>query len=491
MNAMLRKEERSGVSPYQPLYDLLVPADHILRRIKEMVDFSFVYEELRKNYTPDFGRNAADPVYLFKLLLLKVMYPLSDRDLCERARFDLSFKFFLDLAPEDGIVHPSLLSKFRTQRLKDVELLELLIRKSLEVAEAQGVPLGDTLIVDATHTHARFQYLTPLEALRKQSAQLRKACYQADEGVKSAFPAKNTVEDMAAEIAYTKELLLVIEGMDSLRLLPAVREKANLTQEMVDDQEAHLSLATSPDPDAQIGHKTADTSFFGFKSHIAMTDQGLITGLVVTSGEKPDGPYLPDLVAQSERNGLKIKRIIGDTAYSSKENLELCAGKEPPIPLIAKLHPIVSKGGRRSEDSFYFNKDAGMMVCPEGHMAVRKARTGMKNTARNQRLTYYFDVEKCHSCPLEGTCHTMGGKSKTYSVSLKSELQQEQMAFEETEAFKAKARLRYRIEQKNSELKNRYGLKRAMGNGLFGMTIQGASTVFMANLRRIERIRKG
>lgn len=47
--------------------------------------------------------------------------------------------------------------------------------------------------------------------------------------------------------------------------------------------------------------------------------------------------------------------------------------------------------------------------------------------------------------------------------------------------------MRYRIEQKNSELKNRYGLKKSMGNGLFGMTIQSASTVFIANMRKIIR----
>ena len=30
-------------------------------------------------------------------------------------------------------------------------------------------------------------------------------------------------------------------------------------------------LETSKDEDAKTGHKTADTSFFGYKTHIAMT----------------------------------------------------------------------------------------------------------------------------------------------------------------------------------------------------------------------------
>lgn len=116
---MLRKQESLiAQSPFRELYDVLVPEDHILRSMKDLVDFSFIYDEVKANYTVDFGRNAADSVYLFKLLLLKNMYPLSDRDLCERARYDMSFKFFLDLAPEEKIIDPSLLAKFRTQRLK-------------------------------------------------------------------------------------------------------------------------------------------------------------------------------------------------------------------------------------------------------------------------------------------------------------------------------------------------------------------------------------
>ena len=87
----------------------------------------------------------------------------------------------------------------------------------------------------------------------------------------------------------------------------------------------------------------------------------------------------------------------------------------------------------------------------------------------------------------EGICHKIGTKSKTYTLTIKSNLHQEQLDFENSDAFREKSRMRYRIEQKNSELKNRYGLKKSMSNGLFGMTIQSASTVFIANMRKIIR----
>ena len=163
------------------------------------MDFSFVYDEIKKNYTVDFGRKAADPVYMLKLLLLKILNPLSDRDLCERARYDISFKYFLGIAPEDPIVDDSLLSKFRRQRLKDTNILDLLIKKTLDIAIENHIPLGNTIIVDATHTLSRFQWLSPIETLRKQSSLLRKACYRVNESIKDTFPSTNHSQELQDE----------------------------------------------------------------------------------------------------------------------------------------------------------------------------------------------------------------------------------------------------------------------------------------------------
>ena len=69
------------------------------------------------------------------------------------------------------------------------------------------------------------------------------------------------------------------------------------------------------------------------------------------------------------------------------------------MKLVSKLNPSVTQGFRKKEDEFQFNKDAGMYVCKEGHMAIRKARQGKKNISTNQTDTYYFDIEKCKICP--------------------------------------------------------------------------------------------
>ena len=60
-----------SLSPYQGLYDAIIPADHLLRRIKENIDFSFVNPMLRKQYCENFGRPAKEPEMMFKLLTIK------------------------------------------------------------------------------------------------------------------------------------------------------------------------------------------------------------------------------------------------------------------------------------------------------------------------------------------------------------------------------------------------------------------------------------
>ena len=117
-----------------------------------------------------------------------------------------------------------------------------------------------------------------------------------------------------------------------------------------------------------------------------------------------------------------------------------------------------------------------------------KAVTGKKNQGQNQVMTFYFDIEKCKVCPMREGCYKEDAKSKTYSVSIKSSTHEEQATFQETEGFKELAKKRYKIEAKNNEIKNPHGYRTAKSAGLFGMEIQGATTIFAVNLKRILKL---
>jgi transposase len=481
---MLVQQQTLQFSEFSRLYDLIVPKDNLLRKINELIDFSFIYEELLDKYCSNNGRTAESPVRMFKYLLLKTIYSVSDVDVVERSRYDMSFKYFLEMTPEEEVINPSSLTKFRKLRLKDTDLLDLLIGKTVSIAIEKGIIRSKSIIVDATHSLSRSNPYSALEVLRERSKLLRKAVYAIDDNLKKGMPEKNTSNDLEKELAYCKELERCIEADQTLSLIPAVKEKLNLLKETVEDTQENLTV--SKDKDAKTGHKSADSSFFGYKTHLAMTEERIITAAVVTSGEKGDGPQLPQLLEISHKNGLEVDTIIGDSAYSGKDNLDLANGQD--IKMVAKLNPSIAQGFRKDADRFDYNKDADMFVCPAGYLAIRKARTGKKNIGENQLHTYYFDVEKCKTCPLRESCYKPGAKSKTYSVTIKSELHLQQIAFQETDLYKEKIKHRYKIEAKNSELKNVHGYGRAKSYGITKMQMQGALAIFTVNLKRIIKL---
>ena len=481
---MLVQQQTIQFSEHSSLYDLIVPKNNLLRKINDLIDFSFIYDELLNKYCTNNGRMAESPVRMFKYLLLKTIYTISDVDVVERSQYDMSFKYFLDMNPEDDVINPSSLTKFRKLRLKDTDLLNLLINKTVTIAIEKGIIRSKSIIVDATHTLSRSNPFLALEVLRERSKLLRKTVYTFDDQFKERMPQKNTDNDLEKELAYCKELETRIENEPSISSIPAVKEKLNLLKETVEDTQENLTL--SKDTDAKIGHKSAESSFFGYKTHLAMTEERIITAAVVTSGEKGDGPELPELLKMSQENGVDIDTIIGDAAYSGKENLRITS--EQNIKVVARLNPSITQGFRKDEDKFDYNKDADSFVCPQGHLAIRKARGGTKDVGANQVDTYYFDVEKCKSCPLRNGCYKEGAKTKTYSVSIKSGLHQDQMAFQETEYYKQKAKHRYKIEAKNSELKNVHAYDRAISYGITNMQMQAAVAIFTVNLKRIIKM---
>src|SRR5690606_7472032 len=51
----------------------LVPQDHLLRKVNDAIDFSFIYDKVAHLYSKT-GRPSLDPVIMFKMLLVGYLY---------------------------------------------------------------------------------------------------------------------------------------------------------------------------------------------------------------------------------------------------------------------------------------------------------------------------------------------------------------------------------------------------------------------------------
>ena len=472
-------------SKYKELYDILIPKNNKWRRMKEELDFSFVYDFLEDSYSKKRGRTAIDAVVMFKLLMLKTESGLSDEGLVEMVNVNMEYKYFLGLDPEEiNIIDPSSLTKFRRQRIakyekdeegkiiktedKSQELMDMLISKTVDLAITKGIIKKKNIgIVDSTHTISMYGHVTPREKMIKVSKELRKKIYQLDESMKEKMPKKREASGLIEdEIEYCNELLKVILEDGRYVEVPNIKETMNLLKEVVEDTEYELEY--SKDQDAKIGHKTADTEFFGYKTHIMMSEERIITAANITTGEKHDGKQLETLIKKTEENHIELEAVVGDGAYSEKDNLEYCEKKG--IKNVSKLSKTVTHGNGKNKEDFEYNKDAGMYVCKAGHMAIRKAKQGKKEDG-TQVECYYFDVDKCKHCPFKEGCYKEGAKSKTFNVKIKNDTHIAQMDYMKTEEFAEYYSHRYKIEAKNAELKNVYHYDQSNACGQSGITI--------------------
>lgn len=68
----------------------LIPENHLLRKIDQMVSFDFIYDSAAPHY-PANGRPSVDPVSMFKTLLVGYLYGIkSERRLVQEIQLNIA-----------------------------------------------------------------------------------------------------------------------------------------------------------------------------------------------------------------------------------------------------------------------------------------------------------------------------------------------------------------------------------------------------------------
>lgn len=105
---MLRERREKQQKLDIVILEQLVPKDHLLRRIDEAVDFSFIYDLCAPLYCADNGRPAIDPEVIFRMLIVGYLYGIkSEARLEEEINYNMAY---------NGSADWGLQKKRRTQR---------------------------------------------------------------------------------------------------------------------------------------------------------------------------------------------------------------------------------------------------------------------------------------------------------------------------------------------------------------------------------------
>jgi transposase len=90
-----------------------VPKNNFYRRLKEVIDLSFLYNKTKKYYG-DCGQKSLDPVVFYKLCLVGYLENIiSDRKLIEHCSMRLDILFFLGFDIDEDLPWHSTLSRTR------------------------------------------------------------------------------------------------------------------------------------------------------------------------------------------------------------------------------------------------------------------------------------------------------------------------------------------------------------------------------------------
>jgi len=149
----MQGEHSSQNSFFGMIYEDLVPADHLLRKLSAAVDFSFVSALVSDCYCPDNGRPSWDPLVLFKVVFLQFLYDLSDREVEEQVNFHLVCKWFAGLQPEERAPDHTVLCRFRSRL--GVEKFQVIFNQIITQAREAGLVHDRLRIIDATHLQAK------------------------------------------------------------------------------------------------------------------------------------------------------------------------------------------------------------------------------------------------------------------------------------------------------------------------------------------------
>ena len=131
--------------------EAFVPEDHPLRRIKPLVDdcLERLWPRFEEMYAQR-GRPSIPPEHLLKGSLLIALFSVrSERQFCEQLRYNLLFKWFLDLNVEDEPFNATTFSKNR-ERLLEAEVARAFFAEVVAEAGRRRLLSDDHFSVDGT-----------------------------------------------------------------------------------------------------------------------------------------------------------------------------------------------------------------------------------------------------------------------------------------------------------------------------------------------------
>lgn len=150
---MMKKQTKQNEYIMMTMDDI-VPTDHQLRIIDKHMDFDFIYEMTKPLYST-IGRSSVDPVNIFKIELINILYGYNSiRETCDQLKVNVAFRWFLNIPFTESTPHFSTLSKLYSRKFEENEVYESIFLEIMNRLKTKNLLNTKQIYIDGTHIKA-------------------------------------------------------------------------------------------------------------------------------------------------------------------------------------------------------------------------------------------------------------------------------------------------------------------------------------------------
>lgn len=380
-----------------------VPENNFYRRLKEILNLSFLYKQTHVYYGKC-GQKSIDPMVFYKLCLVGYLENIiSDRKLIEHCSMRLDILYFLGFDIDEELPWHSTLS--RTRQLFPENLFEEVFTHVLGLCVEKGMVSGHSQAIDSAPIKANasmdsLELKVPEDELE---AYLQKARYQSRPDRKAK---QNKASKSQQIITASDQQLQQLKSRNrNWQKNQDQRPGASNKGAKYTSNKTHYSPS---DPDARISVKPGKARKLNYHSNISVdTAHHVITDVKAYHADKKDSQILQDatkrLKQRLKNQGFLWRNMLADAGYSSGENYAFLEREN----IISYIPPHGTyKGG---PEGFTFCKQENYWLCSQGKKVTFRKQRMVKNSLQNHYLTKRSD---CKNCPVKQKCIGKGFEKK-------------------------------------------------------------------------------
>ena len=342
----------------------LIPPDHLLKRIGQLVSFDFIYERLL-TYYPATGRPSVDPICMFKMLLVGYLYGIkSERRLVQEVQLNIAYRWFCGFELDEKIPDHSTFSKTRLRKWNESNLFYEVFTEIVRRCISTGLIDGKEMATDGS--------FIPSEVSRDSWVDI-----------------EHEIEH--SMYSYLDSLYEELSKLPGFKRPPTRVIRKKRTTSATDSDSGYINHGTK----RGIGYLLEAT---------VDCKHGILTGVdVYPANEKESLQVLRHLEEQQKAYDLTIGKLALDRGYDTgavHRGLELLG--------ITGYIPAIDFPNSPHKYGFTYDPDNDSFICPMGKPLVFSRLNCNKSTGKYLRC-YQVQGDTCACCRNRPTCFDLAG----------------------------------------------------------------------------------